>query len=79
MPIANCFVSAPDGLDADTIVTVWSARSGIIADEMTVNVVHAPQGGKRYGVMAWLNLPSLWSDKDVVALSEGLAGGRWPK
>jgi hypothetical protein len=25
-------------------------------------------------VMAWLYLPSLWSEEDVVALGEGLAG-----
>jgi hypothetical protein len=73
MPIANCFVSTPDVFDADAVVTLWSARSGIVADEMTVNVVHAGQGGKRYDVMAWLYLPSLWSGEHVVALSEGLA------
>lgn len=33
----------------------------------------ALQGGKRYAAMAWLYLPSLWTDEDVVALSEGLA------
>ena len=74
MPIANCFfVSAKREPDAETIVAAWSERSGIDADEMTVNVVHADQGGKRYAVMAWLYLPSLWSDEARVALSEGLA------
>ena len=73
MPIANCFVSAPHEFDADAVVTVWSARSAIGADEMTVNVVQAGQGGKRYAAMAWLYLPSLWSGEHVVALSEGLA------
>ena len=40
---------------------------------MTVNLVAARQGGKRYAAMAWLYLPSLWPDEAVVALSEGLA------
>ena len=74
MPIANCFIaSPPDEPDAEATVAEWSHRSGIAADEMTVNVVHAQQGGKRYAAMAWLYLPSLWSEPDVVALSEGLA------
>jgi hypothetical protein len=74
MPIANCFfVSAKGEPDAEMIVAAWSNRSGIDADDMTVNVVHADQGGKRYAVMAWLYLPSLWSDEERVALSEGLA------
>jgi hypothetical protein len=74
MPIANCFVaSAPAELDPDAIVAAWSDRSGIDAGEMTVNVVHAQQGGKRYEAMAWLYLPSLWSEADVAALGEGLA------
>jgi hypothetical protein len=73
MPIANCLTSVPHELDADSVVARWSDRSGIDADEMTVNVVQVRQGGKQYAVMAWLYLPSLWSDKDVVALGEGLA------
>ena len=74
MPIANCiFVSASDDPDAQAIVNGWSAQSGIAADEMTINVLHARQGGKPYAVMAWLYVPSLWSDDDVVALGEGLA------
>ena len=72
MPIANCFIDAPPD-DPEAIVRAWSDRSGIAADEMTVNVVHMRQGGKRYAVMAWLYLPSLWSEEDVVMLSEGLA------
>jgi hypothetical protein len=31
--------------NAQAIVTAWSARSGIEANEMTVNVVHGQQGG----------------------------------
>ena len=74
MPIANCFfVSARDEPHAETIVTAWSHRAAIDADEMTVNVVHAHQGGRQYAVMAWLYLPSLWSEEEVAALSEGLA------
>ena len=74
MPIANCFfASAREHPHAETIVTAWSDRSGIDAAEMTVNVVPAHQGGKQYAVMAWLYLPSLWSEQEVVALSEGLA------
>ena len=74
MPIVNCFL-APDAEepDAQAIVAAWSQRSGIAADEMTVNVVRAQQGGKGYEVMAWLYLPSLWPEEDVAALGEGLA------
>lgn len=74
MPIANCLVaSMPDHLDPDAVVAAWSARSGIESDEMTVNLARTQQGGKRYGAMAWLYLPSLWDDDDVVTLGEGLA------
>ncbi len=74
MPLANCFVAwPPDEPTAETIVTAWSDHAGIDAAEMTVNVVPAQQGGKRYGVMAWLCLPSSWSEQEVVALGEGLA------
>ena len=74
MPIANCYFASPtDQLDAHAIVSAWSDRSGIDADEMTVNLVPVDQGGKPYAVMAWLYLPSLWSEDDVVVLSEGLA------
>ena len=72
MPIANCFIDSPPE-DPEGIVRAWSDRSGIAADEMTVNLVHMRQGGKRYAVVAWRYLPSLWSDEDVVTLSEGLA------
>ncbi len=74
MPIANCFfASAREEPDVERIVMAWSDRSGIDTEEMTVNVVHADQGGKRYAVVALLHLPSLWSEEEVVALSEGLA------
>jgi hypothetical protein len=74
MPIANCFLAqASEQPDAQAIVAAWSQRSGIDADEMTVKVVDAQQGGKAYAVMAWLYLPSLWPEEDVVALGEGLA------
>ena len=73
MPIANCFaVAVPQDLDADAIAVAWSNHSGITSDEMSVNVVPIQQGGKHYAVMAWLYLPSLWSDDDVTALGEGL-------
>lgn len=74
MPIANCFFAASTHTpDAEMIVSTWSKRSGVASGEMTVNVVNAAQGGKKYAVMAWLYLPSLWSSDDIVALSEGLA------
>jgi hypothetical protein len=74
MPIANCFLARKlEESDAHAIVATWAQRSGIDAAEMTVNVVNAKQGGKAYAVMAWLYLPSMWSEDDVVALGEGLA------
>ena len=74
MPIANCyFPSSREHPHAEKIVAAWSHRSGIDAGEMTVNVVTAHQGGKEYAVLAWLYLPSLWSEQEVAALAEGLA------
>lgn len=74
VPIANCFaVSVPAGFDPDALVSAWARFSGIASDEMTVNLMRAEQGGKRYEVMAWLYLPSLWSERDAGALGEGLA------
>jgi hypothetical protein len=74
VPIANCFAaSLPAGFDPDELVSAWARCSGIGADEMTVNMVRAEQGGKRYAVMAWLYLPSLWPERDASALAEGLA------
>lgn len=74
MPIANCHITAPaaEG-DADEIASRWAARAGIDPAEMTINLISAQQGGKRYGAMAWLYLPSLWDDHAVESLSEGLA------
>lgn len=74
MPIANClFTSEEANPHPETIVTAWSDRSGIDSVEMTVNVVQTRQGGRKYAVMAWLYLPSLWSEEEVVLISEGLA------
>ena len=74
MPIANCFLARElEESDAQAIVATWAQRSGFDAAEMTVNVVKAKQGGNAYAVMAWLYLPSLWSEDDVMALGEGLA------
>ncbi len=74
MPIANCFVAPSlDEPDPERIVAAWVARAGIGAEEMTVNVLRGAQGGKKYAVMAWLYLPSIWSEREVTVLSEGLA------
>jgi hypothetical protein len=63
----------PDDLDTSEVVAAWSNRSGIDSDEMTINLLEAHQAGKRYAVMAWLYLPSIWPDDAVAVLSEGLA------
>lgn len=73
MPIATCLVGTTPLPDPDAIVTAWRERARIDSDEMTVNVLHAAQGGKRYAAMAWLYVPSMWSDRDITALAEGLA------
>jgi hypothetical protein len=74
VPLANCYVATtPGALDPDAVVEAWSRHSRVTAEEMTLNVAYVQQGGKRYAVIAWLYLPSLWSQSDVVALSEGLA------
>lgn len=74
MPIANCHVlSMPEDLDPSDIVDAWSRHSGIGSDEMTLDLVAVHRGGKRYGAIAWLYLPSLWPEEAVAALSTGLA------
>lgn len=75
MPIANCFVSndSPLAVDPEAVVEAWVAASGVETEEMTLNISAVDQGGKAYAVMAWLYLPSLWSEHHVIALSEGLA------
>ncbi|MEQ8439445.1 MAG: hypothetical protein RIB65_18285 [Ilumatobacter fluminis] len=74
MPIANCFVRSDIGpIDADRVVETWSAVSGVADEEMTVNVVHGEQGGKRYAATASLTLPTLWSGDDVERLATGLS------
>ncbi len=74
MPIANCLFAAEESNPPpEMIVREWSHRSGIDPVDMTVNVVQAHQGGKKYAVLAWLYLPSLWSEEEVILLSEGLA------
>ncbi len=74
MPIANCFTTLAVSQDrADEIVRAWAGNSGIPSDEMTLNVMSGTQGGKRYAVIAWLYLPTLWSAGDAEALTIGLA------
>lgn len=65
-------VVAPDGRIGES-TRQEIEYTGVAPDEMTVNLISVTQGGKRYAAMAWLYLPSLWSDEDVVALGEGLA------
>lgn len=74
MPIATCFVPSDIGpVDADRVVSAWSHASGVAADEMTVNIVRAHQGGKRYAVIASLTLPSLWTGDEIERLARGLS------
>lgn len=74
VPIANCYVTGDStAADPDRVVQAWAESAGVSPNEMTVNLISVSQGGKRYAAMAWLYLPSLWSDEDVVALGEGLA------
>lgn len=40
---------------------------------MTLDLVAVRQGGKRYGAITWLYLPSLWPDEAVAALATDLA------
>lgn len=74
MPIVSCLVPGDAPMPApDEIVRSWAEATGIDSSEMTVNLVPAVQGGKRYAAIALLYLPSLWSEDDVVILGEGLA------
>lgn len=73
MPVANCVVADDRAPDPAAVVRLWSRAAGIGADEMTVNLVHATQGGRRYTAMAQLLLPSVWRGDDIERLSVGLA------
>jgi hypothetical protein len=74
MPVVTCLLSAvPEGLDADAVVRAWSSHTGIASDDMTINFVPTHQGGRSYGAMAWLHIPSFWSDGEGRRLADGLA------
>lgn len=73
MPVANVVVATDRTPDADAIIRLWSRAAGVGAEEMTVNLVSATQGGRRYAAMAQLLVPSVWSDDDIERLSVGLA------
>ena len=77
MPIANCLISprVAEKIDAaETIVDLWSDYSGQSKEHMTLNLISSlAQAGAQFDAMAFLYLPSLWSEEAVSKLQIGLA------
>lgn len=74
MPIANCIISSECQQSSNDLVKMWAAESGQSAEHMTVNIIISKeQIGKKYGVVATLFLPSVWSDSDISSLQTSLA------
>ncbi|MEM8572349.1 MAG: hypothetical protein AAGG56_15790 [Pseudomonadota bacterium] len=74
MPVAQVLISDRETLSAEAIVDSWDAAAGIgVKSEMTVSLVEAPQGGRRYAAPAQLCLPSPWNACNAKRLQEGLA------
>ncbi|MEC7521638.1 MAG: hypothetical protein VYE22_17285 [Myxococcota bacterium] len=71
MPIARCLVTHLP--DAD-LVTAWSRHAGVGPEHMTLQLVRVDaQQGRPYDAIAWLSLPTVWSDEAVDRLQLGLA------
>lgn len=77
MPIANCIISPELTATLEqpqSLIELWSGHSGQSSEHMTVNLISSiAQVGAGYKIMAFLYLPSLWSDKAVSQLQIGLA------
>ena len=76
MPIANLFMRktmADRLVTGGDLIARWASAANLAADHMTVNVVTCDQFGAPYAVMAFLYLPTLWTDDQVNALQLGLA------
>ena len=74
MPIANCTITLENSGCSESLIELWANESGISSEHMTINIVAASgQVGNKYGAMANLLLPALWSDSDISSLQLGLA------
>ena len=74
MPIANCIVASGCQQGSSDLVELWANESGQPSEHMTVNIIFShDQVGAKYGVMATLSLPSIWSDAGISQLQLGLA------
>lgn len=76
MPIANVHVLKDRSVDTDRVIARWSTFSEISSDEMTINVVEIrEQSGRPYDAMAWLHLPTSWTqlEREDLALALGRA------
>jgi len=74
MPIANCIVTPECKQNEQDLIDVWARESGQPPHNMTVNITYSSlQIGNRYGAMATLFLPSLWSQSAISSLQVGLA------
>jgi len=74
MSIANCIITADCHESEYSVIDCWASESGQSPEHMTVNVITSTQQfGKKYGAMATLFLPSLWSESAISSLQIGLA------
>lgn len=74
MPIANCIISSECRESEYSFIDCWASESGQSPEHMTVNIIKSTQQfGKKYGAMATLYLPSLWSESAISSLQIGLA------
>jgi len=74
MPIVNCVVNSNCPVGNGDLIKMWAAESGQSSEHMTINIIKSiQQFGQEYTVMANLQLPSLWSDKDISQIQVGLA------
>lgn len=76
MPIANCIVTDKYRNTNDKsldLVTLWANESFKPAEHMTINIISCnEQYGNQYGVMANLQIPTIWSSNDISLLQLGL-------
>ena len=77
VPIANVYISAQlaeDTESVDRLIAGWSSHAGVSGEHMTINlIVRHAQVGSPFEIMAFLFLPTLWSDAQVESLQHGLA------
>ena len=77
MPIANCILT-PECINSSdqqgNLIDKWAKAADQSSEHMTINLLTLKeQLGNAYQIMASLQLPALWSPKDISSLQTGLA------